>query len=338
MQRLTVLLFAVILAGLPAANLPASQKAFRILHVMSYHSSWSWPRDQLRGFKTALAGLDVEYEVVELDTKRNSDDASIRSKAESAERIIAQWKPDLLYANDDNAQKYVSKFHVGSPLPIVFSAVNQDPSEYGFRGAQNVTGVLEHEHFVPTIKLLRQIAPHVRRIAVIVDSDPTWQGVVERMRRDLSQIDNLEITELALVTTLDEFKRVVHEAQGKVDAIAMLGVFNIKDENGSDVDYEEIQKWMTKHSTLPDFSFWRTRVERGTLCAVAVSGYEQGHLAGEMARKILLDGVTPGAIPIQPSTKGQPLISLARARDLGLKIDVEVLLNAEALKDYDWEH
>ena len=45
--------------------------------VMSYHSSWSWPKDQLRGFKTALAGLDVEYEVVELDTKRNSDDASI---------------------------------------------------------------------------------------------------------------------------------------------------------------------------------------------------------------------------------------------------------------------
>ncbi|MCG8082825.1 MAG: hypothetical protein JAY73_17610, partial [Candidatus Thiodiazotropha taylori] len=119
---------------------------------------------------------------------------------------------------------------------------------------------------------------------------------------------------------------------------AMLGIINIKNKKGDDVDYEVIQRWIVENSKLPDFSFWQTRVERGTLCAVAVSGYEQGLLAGDMARKILQDRVSPADLPTIPSSEGQPMISLARARSLGLKPDVDLLLNTKAITGYIWEH
>jgi len=34
---------------------------------------------------------------------------------------------------------------------------------------------------------------------------------------------------------------------------------------------------------LPDFSFWKDRIPFGTLCAVYVSGYDQGRAAGRIA-------------------------------------------------------
>lgn len=315
----------------------SGQAPLRILHVMSYHDSWAWNREQFDGFKAGLKGVNASYRVVELDTKRNSDDSAIREKVEKAREIIDSWKPHLLYTNDDNAQKYLAEDLVGSELPIVFSGVNRDPSEYGFVGSPNVTGVLEHEHFIPTVHLLRRFAPQIRRIAVIVDTDPTWRGVMSRLRSGLRDLPNLEITEWVVVGDLETYQRKVLELQDRTDALALLGVFNLKDESGRDVDYETVLRWTNRHSRLPDFAFWRSRVERGTLCAVAVSGYEQGLAAGRMARRILVDGVSPASIEMRPTSTGEPMINLSRARQLDLIPPVDVLLSVTTIKDYAWE-
>jgi hypothetical protein len=44
-------------------------------------------------------------------------------------------------------------------------------------------------------------------------------------------------------------------------------------------------------------------VEKGTLCAVTVSGYEQGLAAGKIARGILVEGKKPSDFPFEPTTK-----------------------------------
>ncbi|MCF8053222.1 MAG: hypothetical protein K9L59_18450, partial [Desulfobacterales bacterium] len=54
--------------------LPSGEK-MKVLHIMSYHTPWEWTTDQLNGFKDALQGLDIEYKVFEMDTKRHSSDA-----------------------------------------------------------------------------------------------------------------------------------------------------------------------------------------------------------------------------------------------------------------------
>jgi hypothetical protein len=58
----------------------------------------------------------------------------------------------------------------------VFSGVNASPDKYGFAGSTNITGVLEQEHFVATVNLLRDLAPHTKKIAVIIDDGPTWRA------------------------------------------------------------------------------------------------------------------------------------------------------------------
>lgn len=316
----------------------ASAPKFKILHIMSYHSPWEWTDSQLNGFKTALKGVDVEYKVIQMDTKNHSDEEWKQKVAKEAKDLIATWQPDLVYTSDDDVQKYVVQDYINKDIPFVFSAVNTDPKEYGFVGSKNVTGVIEHQHFVESVELLKKIAPEVKTIAVVVDDSPFWNAVTQTMREEESQLPaDVKIVSYDLIKTFAEYKQKVNEYQSTVDAIALLGIFNFKDEQGNNVPYQEVQRWTAENSKLPDFSFWVDRISYGTLASVTVSGYEQGLAAGEMARGILVEGKSPSSFPMKPTVKGEPVISLARAKALGLNIDSEILLTAKVIENYAWE-
>jgi ABC-type uncharacterized transport system substrate-binding protein len=309
------------------------QQSWKILHIMSYHSPWKWTDGQLAGFKAALRDLDIEYKVFQMDTKRRSDEAWRRKVGQEARELIDTWKPDLVYTSDDYAQEYVAKYYLNGKLPFVFSGVNADPSQYGFVGSINITGVLEEEHFVETVKLLKQIVPKAEKIAVIYDDDPTWPPVLARMRQSLAQLPDIKIISWDLIHTFAEFKQRMAALQKEVDAVCLLGIFTFKDSHGKNVSYKEVQRWVLDHCTLPDFSFWEDRIAYGTLCVVNVSEYEQGLAAGRIARGILLEGRSPASYDMKPTVKGIPMINLYRAKKLGIRIKTGVLLSVGVRDD-----
>lgn len=329
-------LLALTAAGLLAAR-PAHAAPLRILHVASYRLDWVWNKEQYDSFKEGLGIPDALYKVVELDAKHK--DAGKRAAAiQEAMTLIEQWKPDLVYTNDDYAQSEVAVKYINTNTPFVYSGVNKEPADYGFDKSTNITGVLEREHFLGTLALLRSIKPQGKlKLAIVLDDDPTWVGVKARILKDLAKRDDIEGVQWLQPRTFDDYKAQVTALQGKVDALGTLGIFRFTKSGGGFADYEEVSRWTVENSKLPDFSFWDTRVERGTLCSVTVSGIEQGRLAGGMARRILMDKVPPSAIAPVPTAKGRPMISLARARKLGLNIDSGVLLNAQVLPRFIWE-
>ncbi len=324
-------------APLPGAESPAGAdppgKKWKILYIMSYHSPWKWTDGQFEGFKSALKGMDVEYQVFQLDMKRRTDDAWKKQISREARELIESFQPDLVYTSDDYAQEYVVKHYVNQKLPFVFSGVNADPSLYGFSGGSNVTGVLEEEHFVESVKLLKQIAPSVKKIAIIYDDDPTWPPVLARMKQALPQLPDIEITSWDLIHTFAQFKKRLAELQKEVDAIGFLGIFSFKDEKGKNVSYKTVCRWVLDHSNLPDFSFFADRISYGTLCTVNVSEDKQGYAAGLIARGILLEGRSPASYPMKPTVKGVPMINLLRAKKLGLKIKSSLLLSVTVRED-----
>lgn len=311
--------------------------SFRILHITSYQEAWEWSRDQFNGFKSELSELDVEYKVFEMDTKNNPGQAWKEQKSKEALSLIDSWKPDLVYTSDDNAQKHVGRYLVGTETPVVFSGVNADPAAYGYAGSPNVTGVTEVEHSRQTIDLLRQIEPDIRSIALILDPGPTWPVVVERIKDALADVNEVEIVAVSTPRTFAHYQELIQKYQGTVDALGVLGVFGLLDENGDSVPFDEVLRWTTENSELPDFSFWGSRIKLGTLCAVRVSGWAQGQVAGEMARQILTREKQPHQIDMVPTLKGMPVISLARARQLDLPLPTSLLLNASVIKAFSWE-
>jgi ABC-type uncharacterized transport system substrate-binding protein len=184
---------------------------------------------------------------------------------------------------------------------------------------------------------LKDIVPHVRKVAVILDNDPTWHGVVQRMKAQAAQLPDVQFVSWDVISTFEEYKQKMTDYQRQVDAIASLGIFTYKDAHGKNVPYTEVLKWTAEHSALPDFSFWQSRIGPGTLCTVTVSGYEQGLAAGKIARGILVEGRSPASYAMAPTVKGEPVISLARARKLGLSIKTSTLLTAHIVEKFDWE-
>ena len=312
-----------------------AMKQFKVLHIMSYHSPWKWTDDQLHGFQEALSDLDVQYKVFQMDTKRHSSEKWKMKVAAQAKEIIDTWKPDLVYTNDDNAQQYIVKDYVDTDIPFVFSAVNAEPMEYGFVGSKNVTGVLERMHYVQTVQLLKQLVPNVRKIAIITDSGKMWGPMIESLKLDKSELPkDVEVVGYYVIDTFTEYKKTLKSFEGMVDAVGMLGVFEFKDKRGNNVPLEQVQQWTINNSKLPDFSFWKDRVDKGTLCAVTVSGLAQGQAAGRIARSILSEGRSPASYPMKATEKGIPIVNLARARKLNINPSSSVLLTAEVVTEF----
>ena len=329
------LLLGVALA-IPASAQPRTSP-FKILYVMSYHSPWRWTDGQLDGFKEAMTRVPAEYKVFQMDTKQNSTPEAKERKGREARALIESWKPDLVYTSDDDVQEYVVRHYVNRALPFVFSGGNKDPAAYGFTGSKNVTGVLEQEHFVESVRLLQTVSPGVRRIAAVFDDAKMWDPVVARMRERVKQLPGVEIVSWDTVRTWDEYQRKMKEYPGRADAVALIGIFNFKDATGKNVPYQDVLRWTAENSTLPDIGFWVDRVHFGTLAAVTVSEREQGLAAGRIARAILVEGISPSSFAMLPTNKGLPVISLARARALGLTVKSGVLLSAEVVEKFEWE-
>jgi hypothetical protein len=89
----------------PGTSAQESRK-WKILHIMSYHSPWQWTDDMFNGFKVGLNGLDIEYRVFQMDSKHKSTDEWKQEAARKARDLTDNWKPNLVYTTDDNAQKY----------------------------------------------------------------------------------------------------------------------------------------------------------------------------------------------------------------------------------------
>jgi ABC-type uncharacterized transport system substrate-binding protein len=336
---LAALAFVTFFTPVPAAAATPVQGAreFRILHIMSYHSPWRWTDRQLEGFQEEMKGVKTTYEVFQMDTKRNSSKEQKEGKGQQARALIESWKPDLVYTSDDDVQEYVAKHYLNSKLPFVFSGVNNHPRTYGFEGSSNVTGVLEHEHFAESVKLAKMIVPGAKRIALIFDDATMWDPVRARIGEAMKGLPGMQIVASDTVLTFAEYKRKIKDYQGSADIVGTIGIFNLKDGDGKNVPYQEVQKWTVENSRLPDFAFWIDRVYYGTLCAVTVSEREQGRAAGRIARAILTQGKSPANLAMVPTLKGAPVVSLARARKLGIRLDAGVLLGAEVIQRFEWD-
>ena len=323
---------------LPSMAASAETKSpLRILHIMSFNSPYRWTDGQFDGFKAGLgADVKAEYQVFQLDTKRQSSKEEQERNADKARQLISDWKPDLVYTSDDDAIQLVTRHYVGSPTPFVFSGVNGNPKELGIEGAPNITGVLEREHVVESIHLLQTLKPSARRIQIFSDNAAYWPQVIGRIRSLARNKPNFELVGVDQPLAYADFQHLAQENPNKADAYLILGNFNFKDAKGINVPYPQLQRWLAENSKVPDISFWDDRMLHGTLAGVTVSAFEQGQSAGRLARAILVQHQKPGNLPMMPTTKGVPVINLERARQLGITPRSTQLLSAQIVTTFEW--
>jgi ABC-type uncharacterized transport system substrate-binding protein len=291
----------------------------KIVWINSYHEGYPWSDGIAEGLHSVLDKSGAELKVISLDTKKNPDVEFGKAAGAKAWSEIQAYKPDVVIASDDNAQKYlVVPFMKDSQTPVIFNGVNWDASGYGFP-TKNITGMVEVELPNQLVEILKGYAKGARVGYITVDTE-TERKVADTYNQRF--FDGKMQT--YWVKTQDEFKTAFDTAQQEVD-ILIIG-----NNAGSDAwDEAGMEQYMLSNTTIPTGSIndWMAPYAMLTL---AKSAQEQGEWSAQTALSIL-DGTSPADISVTENKKGQLIVNLELADKLGVVFAPSLLKNAVIL-------
>lgn len=329
---LVKVLMAVFIIGALGAFIGANLAKPRVLILHSYDLDYIWVRDINVGLNRVLRGKPYNMRWHYMDTKRNPSNEFRERAGLLARRIIGDWKPDLIIAVDDDAQKYAAMHYAldaneaktaKKVIQIVFVGLNGEAHPYGYDKAVNATGILERKQWSALKNLIEQsIKPRVPpgrevRIAYVGDTS----GSVREDTKFLDSFDwaPFKLHRSKLVSTYDEWKSEVLRANQEADVLITTNYRRIQETAGDTkrmVDPGELVKWTEDNTPkIPTIGTNGFYVEDGGMLALATSPFEQGDVGARMAVDILDKKKSPKSIPVQSTQEFIVYLRADRVRE-----------------------
>ncbi|HAT36372.1 MAG TPA: hypothetical protein DCS82_11685 [Rhodospirillaceae bacterium] len=274
----------------------------RVMVLHSYSPKYIWTREVDKGIHRALKGQDwVDVRFHYMATKFHRTKAHFRRAQTRAHQAIAQFKPDIVIAIDDNAQRLVAKEYVGrTDIQIIYAGVNGSIDPYGYTNAPNVTGIVERKPLVALKEVLplltNQKIETIRTIYLAEKSHST--------RKDAAFLAKFDWSPMTYqghhrVQTFDAWKKIVESAPEKADFLLVSGyraLRRVAKDPKSVIKPKEIMRWTEKHSKIPVIGLNQFNAADGAAFAIGVSPYEQGETPVKLALEILNKSVPAGEI------------------------------------------
>ena len=315
----TILLCGVSQAGELASPARGPFSGKKILWVDSYNSDYEWSSGIEKGLRVALYGTGVELKIFHMDTKRHLEEDFHRQAGRRARKIIEEFRPDVVIASDDHAQRYlVVPYLKDTALPVIFCGVNEDLATYGYP-CRNVTGMIEDE-------MAEGLVMHLRRLAK--GDRAGFMGADVHTMRIIADQYNKQFFDgqlrCYLVRSFAEFKEAFLRAQQEVD---MLLVRNNAGIQGWDA--EEAAAFLAQNVAVPTGSVLSWMKPYNVLTMAKVPE-EQGEYAAATALRIFA-GARPGDLPVVRNRLAQLVVNLKMAKAAGIVLPVSLLQTAEVI-------
>jgi putative ABC transport system substrate-binding protein len=319
--RFTLLILALIMAPCWAE----AQKPYRVGALVA--------DDQfipaVDGFKQRMTELGyVEGKDITYDFQNSKGDQDLLRKL--AETLVHR-KPDLIVTSSTTASVPIAKLTKGTNLPVVFLSAG-DPlrlvKSYASSG-NNLTGISSSsvELTAKRMELLKGLAPKIKRVILLIDTAAIGINH-ERLTSDAQEAAKklgLEHERLAIHTkNPDEMKQKIHLIKRSLgDALFVPPVATIV------ASTEDIVRQVIKEK-LPHVGPNVETVKRGLLAAYSSNYHSLGQQGAVLVDKIL-KGAKPADLPIEQPFKLHLRVNLKTARELGLDIPKDILLQADEI-------
>lgn len=295
------------LAAMSSDASVAQTPTHRVLHIDSYHAGNEWNDRIVAALRETLTGRDVELRVFHMDTKRRPSEDEIAAAAQEAQRLIEEFKPDVVTVNDDPAAQHLVMPHLrDAPVPVVFCGLNWDASVYGLP-YRNTTGMVEVS---PIPQIVRLMQRHARGSRIGFLSEDT-----EVKRKELAyhgRLFGITYDKAYFVNSHAAWREAFLRAQKEVDMLMILGVGALPDWDPADAARLAAEKSEIPSGT--DFE-WLTSV---SLIGVVKQPQEQGRWVGQATLSIL-QGIQPSEIPLSYNREGELFFNRKIAQRLGIK-------------------
>jgi putative tryptophan/tyrosine transport system substrate-binding protein len=242
----------------------------------------------------------------------------------AAEELVA-LAPDAILVTANPAVSALMK--ATRTIPIVFTWVS-DSVGSGFVASlaspgANITGFHNFEPAVggKWLGILKEIAPGVRRVAVVLVPDITANVAFLRVAETASTSLGITVTE-AGVRNADDIERVLSEFASEPNGGLIVTPSPLT------ANRRELIVASAARLSLPAIYPFRFYVASGGLISY---GIDQAELVREAASYVdrILRGANPGELPVQLPSKYQLVINLKTAKALGLTVPTSMQLLAD---------
>jgi putative tryptophan/tyrosine transport system substrate-binding protein len=253
------------------------------------------------------------------------DDADIRTR--SAKELV-RLQPDLILTQ--NTPPTASMLQQTRSIPVIFVIV-ADPVGSGFvqslsRPGGNATGftIMEPTIAGRWVQLLREIAPHVTRAALLFN--PATAPYAEIYIRPFKGAANSFSLEAISTPVHDEAELesvIAAEARAPNSGLVVIpdGFLNV---------HRKIIVSLTARHKLPAIYPWPFFPEIGGLLSYGSEQRDEFRLAAAYADRIL-KGEKPADLPVQAPTEYKLVINLETAKSLGLPVSPQLQQLADKL-------
>jgi hypothetical protein len=226
--------------------------------------------------------------------------------------------------SDDNAFNFALQYRdtLFTNTPIVFCGVNNF-SMKRLQGQHDITGVVEDVDFIGTTRLILQLFPETKTIAVISDITPTGDLHKKKFEDDV-------VTELSGVVKFKRLyrltaERLSEELKKLPDKSPVFTLTFWRDPTGRSLNHRslnhrESNTLIVGSSTGPVFTAWDHTVVHGFLGGLVADGRMQGIIAAKMVKRIL-NGEKASNIAIVEKSPNTPMFDFAAMQRFGLKKD-----------------
>ena len=238
---------------------------------------------------------------------------------------MAALAPDVILAHGSSVVGQL--LQATRTVPIVFPVVS-DPVAAGFidslaRPGGNATGfmLLEYSQSGKWLELLKQIAPGLKRAAVI--RNPAASGGIGEFGAIQSAAPALNVEVIPInVRDANEIERTI-----AAFARASNGGL-IVTSSGLAANHRDLIVTLAAQHKLPAIYFERSFVAAGGLISYGPDFIDQYRRAAAYVDRIL-KGEKPGDLPVQMPTKYELIINLKTAKALGLAVPPSLLTRAD---------
>ncbi|MBW7571735.1 ABC transporter substrate-binding protein [Caproiciproducens faecalis] len=233
-------------------------------------------------------------------------------------------KSDLILAIATPAAQAVA--NTTKDIPILVTAVT-DPADAKLVASNqkpggNVSGTSDLTPVAEQMKLLKQLIPTAKKVAMLYCSSETNSKFqVEIAKKSAAEL-GLETVD-ATVSNSNEIQQVVQSLVGKVEAI-YAPTDNMIAAGMATVSM------VAQPAKLPIIVGESGMVDNGGLATYGINYYDLGLITAKQAVKILKDGAKPADMPIEYSTNCDLTINKEVAAKIGVTIPQELLDKAGA--------
>jgi len=306
-----------------AARAQQGERMRRIGVLLSLSASDPQGQARLNAFVQGLQQLGwIEGQNVRIDTRWSEGDAD-RSRRYAAELIALA--PDVILASGGSVAG--SLLRATRTVPVVFT-LTPDPVGAGFvaslaRPGGNATGFTQIEYGMSAkfIELLKEIAPHVTRAAVLRDP-AIAQGIGQfAVIQSVAPLLRMEVNPVDIRDAVDIERAVEAFARTRDSGLIVPG------SGLATVHRELIIKLAARHK-LPAVCCTRYFVTGGGLISYGTDLIAPHQLAAGYVDRIL-NGEKPADLPVQAPIKYELVINLKTAKALGLEVPSTLLARAD---------